>query len=68
MEYIEVNSDITKAFIFDDFIKMIKSERFGMKIESFIDHMNKLGLSENNREIKRINDWLNKGIFIVTHH
>lgn len=65
MEYFEVNSEIEKAFIFNDFIKMIKIEKFGMRIRPFINHMRKLDLSLENNEKKRMNDWLKKGIFIV---
>ena len=65
MEYIEVNSEITKAFLFKDFTKMIKSEKFGMKIRLFINHMRKLDRSLNNNEKRRMNNWLKKGIFIV---
>ena len=65
MEYIEVNSEISRAFIFKDFIKMIKSEKVGMRIRQFINHMRKLDLSLDNNEKKKNNGLLKKGNIIV---
>ncbi|MFX1365822.1 MAG: hypothetical protein ACFFCE_00325 [Promethearchaeota archaeon] len=65
MHYFEVNSEINEAFLFKDLIEMIKTKRLGMRIRFFNDHMKQLEMRLNRNDIKRINYWLRRGIFII---